>query len=158
MKCWHSCNGAMCSQPLLKVRQITWNCPPEKWVQVLFPESESRSVVSDSLRPHGLHIPWNSPGHNTGVGSCSLLPKIFSTQGLNLGLPRCRRILYPVSHQGSPRTLESVAYPFSSSSSWPRNRTRVSCIADRFFPSWATREAHSFQKCKAKIKPHHCFN
>ena len=36
-------------------------------------ESESRSVVSDSLRPHRLHSPWNSPGQNTGVGSLSLL-------------------------------------------------------------------------------------
>ena len=30
--------------------------------------SESRSVVSDSLRPHGLYSPWNSPGQNTGMG------------------------------------------------------------------------------------------
>ena len=30
--------------------------------------SEIRSVVSDSLRPHGLYSPWNSPGQNTGVG------------------------------------------------------------------------------------------
>ena len=27
------------------------------------------SVMSDSLRPHGLYSPWNSPGQNTGVGS-----------------------------------------------------------------------------------------
>ena len=31
-------------------------------------ESESHSVVSDSLQPHGLYSPWNSPGQNTGVG------------------------------------------------------------------------------------------
>ena len=36
-------------------------------------ESESRSVVSDSLRPHGLYSPWSSAGQNTGVGSLSLL-------------------------------------------------------------------------------------
>ena len=36
-------------------------------------ESESHSVVSDSLQPHGLCSPWNSPGQNTGVGSLSLL-------------------------------------------------------------------------------------
>ena len=29
--------------------------------------------MSDSLRPHGLSGPWNSPGQNTGVGSLSLL-------------------------------------------------------------------------------------
>ena len=35
-------------------------------------EIESRSVISDTLQPHGLYSPWNSPGQNTGVGSCSL--------------------------------------------------------------------------------------
>ena len=65
-------------------------------------ESESGSVVSDSLGPHGLYSPWNSPGQNTGVGSLSLLQGIFSTQELNSGLPHCRRILYQLSHQGSP--------------------------------------------------------
>ena len=34
-------------------------------------ESESRSVVSDSLQPHGVYSPWNSPGQNTGVGPFS---------------------------------------------------------------------------------------
>ena len=54
-------------------------------------ESESYSVVSDSLRPHGLYSPWNSPGQNTGVGSLSLLQRIFPTQGLNSGLPNAGR-------------------------------------------------------------------
>ena len=63
--------------------------------------SESPSVVSDSLWPHGLYSPWNSPGQNTGVGSCSLLQEIFPTQGLNLGLLHCRWILYQLSHKGN---------------------------------------------------------
>ena len=37
--------------------------------------------MSDSLRPHGLYSPWDSPGQNTGVGSRSLLQGIFPTQG-----------------------------------------------------------------------------
>ena len=61
-------------------------------------ESESRSVMSNSLRPHGLYSPWNSPGHNTGVDSCSLLQGIFPTQGWNPGLLHCRQILYQLSH------------------------------------------------------------
>ena len=69
-------------------------------------ESENCSVVSDSLRPHGLYSSWNSPGQNTGVGTLSLLQGSFPTQGLNPGLPHCRRILYQLSHKGSPRTLE----------------------------------------------------
>ena len=36
-------------------------------------ESESHSVLSNSLQPHGLYSPWNSSGQNTGVGSLSLL-------------------------------------------------------------------------------------
>ena len=44
----------------------------------------------------------NSPGKNTGVGSHSLLRGIFPTQGLNLGLPHHRQVLYHLSHQGSP--------------------------------------------------------
>ena len=96
-------------------------------------ESESCSVVCDSLQPHGLYSPQNSPGQNTGVGSCSLLQRIFPTQGSNPGLPQCGQILYQLSHKGSPRILEWVAYAFSSGSSQPRNRTRVSCIAGGFF-------------------------
>ena len=61
--------------------------------------SESRSVVSDSLQPHRLYSPWNSPGQNTGVGSLSLLQGIFPTQGSNPGLPQCRRILCQLSHR-----------------------------------------------------------
>ena len=62
-------------------------------------ESESCSVMSDSLQPHGLYSPWNSPGQNTGVGCLSLLQGIFPTQGLNPGLLNCRRILHQLSYQ-----------------------------------------------------------
>ena len=55
--------------------------------------------------------------------------------------PALQRILYKLNHKGSPRILEWVAYPFSSGYSWPRNQTRVSCIAGRFFTNWAIREA-----------------
>ena len=68
---------------------------------------------------------------------------IFPTWGSNLGLPHCRWILYYLSHQGSPRILELVAYPFSRESSWPRNQTRVSCIAGGFFTTRATKKAQS---------------
>ena len=99
-------------------------------------------MVSDPLRPHGLYSPWNSLGQNTGVGSLSLLQGIFPAQGLNPNLLHCRQILYQLSHQGSPRTLEWVAYPFSSGSIWPRNQTGISCIAaGGFFTNWAIRGA-----------------
>ena len=104
-------------------------------------ESESCSVMSISLLPHGLYSPWNSLGQNTGVGSHSLLQGIFPTQGSNPTLPLCRWILYQLNHKGSPRILEWVAYPFSSRSFQPRNQTGVPCIAGRFFTTWATRKA-----------------
>ena len=65
-------------------------------------ESESRSVLSYSLRPHGLYTPWNSSSQNTGVGSLSLLQGTFPTQESNPDLPHCRQILYQLSHKGSP--------------------------------------------------------
>ena len=62
----------------------------ETWqMSVLWPKSEcesiSHSVMSDSLRPHGLLCPWDSPAKNTGVGCHSLLQGIFPIQGSNLG-------------------------------------------------------------------------
>ena len=56
------------------------------------------------------------------MGSLSLLQGLFPTQGLNPDLPHCRQIVHQLSHKGSPRILEWVAYPFSSRSSRPRNK------------------------------------
>ena len=42
--------------------------------------------------------------------------------------PLCRRILYCLSHQGSPRILEWVAYPFSRGSFQPRNQTSMQIL------------------------------
>ena len=146
---------------------------------ILVLSCESHIVMSNSLQPLGLYSPWNSPSQNTGVGSLSLLQRIFPeikprshtlqvdtwpakpqrkprntgvgslcllqqifpTQGMNPGLPHCRLILYQLSHKGSPRILEWVAYPFSSGSAQPRNQTEVSWIAGGFFNNWAIREA-----------------
>ena len=136
---WHVCNR----QSSTEVKYLTlkvW-AKANKHIHILM-WSESHSVVPDSLRPHGLYSPWNSPGQNTGVSSLSLLQGIFPTQGSNPGFPHCRRILYQLSYKGSPRILEYVTCPFSSGFSWPRNQTRVSCIADGFFTNWAIRKAH----------------
>ena len=72
--------------------------------------SESYSVVSNSLQPHGLYSPWNSPGQNTGMGSLSFLQGIFPTQGSNPGLLHCRWILYQLSHKGSLSSLMNLNY------------------------------------------------
>ena len=84
------------------------------------------------------------PGKNTEMRCHALLQGIFPTQGSNPGLPHCRQILHQMSHQGSPRILEWVAYPFSSRSSQPTNQTGVSCIAGGFFTNLAIKEAHRY--------------
>ena len=118
----------------------------------------SHSVVSNSSRtvahpigcsPRRSSVSGDSPGKNTGVGCHTLLQGIFLTEGLNPGFPHWRQILYHLNHQGSLRILEWVAYPFSRGSSWPRNRTRVSCIAGGFFTSWAIRKP-KWRTCLAK--------
>ena len=48
-------------------------------------------------------------------------------------LLHCGQVRYSLSHQGSPRTLRQVAYPFSRGSSRPRNGTRVSYVAGGLF-------------------------
>ena len=75
-----------------------------KWYES---DCASHSVMSDSLRPHGLYSPWKSLGQNTGVDSHSFLQGIFPTQGSNTGLFRCRHILYQLSHKESPQRYES---------------------------------------------------
>ena len=90
----------------------------------------SPALQADSLQSE----PPGKP-KNTGVGSLSLLQGIFPTQGSNPGLPHCKQILYPLSHQGSPRILEWVAYPFSRGTFQPRDQTQVLCIAGGFFTS-----------------------
>ena len=72
----------------------------------------SHSVVSDTLRPHGLRPPGSSgdsPGKNTGVG--------------------CHALSRGPFHRRDPTQV-----------SQPRDQTQVSCIASRFFIVWATRE------------------
>ena len=103
----------------------------------------SRSVVSNSLQPMDCNTPGpsahgDSPGKNARDGCHALLQRIFPTQGSSPGLLHYKQILYRLSHQGSPRILEWVAYTFSRGRSWPGNQTGLSCIADGVFINWAT--------------------
>ena len=88
---------------------FTFQCGPlpcftpslSHWGQLLVKVKVTKS--SPTLwNPMDYINPWNSPGKNTGVGSLSLLQGNFPTQGLKPGLPHCRRILYQLSHKGSP--------------------------------------------------------
>ena len=68
-------------------------------------------VFSGKRIKRGLYL------HYDGTRSNADLQGIFPNQGSDLGLPQCRQILYHLSHQGSSRILEWVAYPFSRGSS-----------------------------------------
>ena len=77
-------------------------------------ESESRSVVSDFLQPHGLYSPWNFPGQNTGVGRVFPFPGDLPNPGTEPGSPTFHGIL-------QARILEWVDVPFSRGSSQLRD-------------------------------------
>ena len=90
------------------VKQASWNQTCLYFQQCCVFHSTSKrplivelvtSVISDSLRSHGLvahQVPlsMDSPGNSTRVGWHSSLQGIFPTQGSNLGLLHCRQILY----------------------------------------------------------------
>ena len=126
--------------------QTAWHQIPTLWLTQYVVVVFSCWIASYSLWPHGLWpirllCPWDFPDKNTGVVGCALLQGIFPNQGSNPGLLHYRQSLYHLSHQGSPKIMECVTYPFSRGNARPRKRTGVSCIAGRFFTSWATMEA-----------------
>ena len=78
------------------------------YVPVLCLVAQSCPTLCDPLACNlpGSSVHGDSPGKNTEVGCHAILQGIFPTQGLDPGLLNCRRILYCLSHQGSP--LKSV--------------------------------------------------
>ena len=93
-------------------QQFSIECYPVTYIKSFLKMkevSENHSVISDSLQPHVLYSPQNSPGQNTGADSHSLLQGIVPTQGSNPGLPHCRQILYQLSHRGSPQLFLVVS-------------------------------------------------
>ena len=71
------------------------------------------------------------PGYWSGLPFS--FPGDLPNPGIEPRSPALQADSLPAEPRGSPRILEWVAYPFSSGSSRPRNRTRVSCIAGGFF-------------------------
>ena len=102
--------ASCCTVPLYFLRYCTVRLQEFIFLCFVFSVLKVKVLVAQpclTLQPHGLQTarlfcPWNSPDKNTGVGSHSLLQRIFLTQGSNLGLLHCRQILYSLSHQGSP--------------------------------------------------------
>ena len=125
-------------------RYMSWFGLLDHMCYAVLSVTQSHPTLCDpwDCSPPGSSVHEDSLGKNTGLGCHALLQEIFPTQGSNSGLLHCRQILQRLSHQESPRILEWVAYSFHRGSSQARNQTGVSCIADRFFTSWVTREVH----------------
>ena len=82
---------------------------PNPGIEPRSPTLQANALPSELPgKPHGLYTTLNpnpnpnSPSQNTGVGSLSLLQRIFPTQGSNPGLLHCKQILYQLNHPGSP--------------------------------------------------------
>ena len=138
-------HGALCPVRDSTVFPNYFICKLFSWI-----ESESRSVVSSSLWPHGLSV--------LGVLWARILEWVafpfsrgsFPTQRSNPGLPHCRWILYQLSQKGSPRILEWLAFPFSMGSSQSRKSNWGLLYCRRIPYNWAIREAHRWIKCPYK--------
>ena len=102
------CRWGDCYSEMLRGLRASWDSNP----QSLSLMSESHSVMSDSLGPHGLKptrllCPWISPGQRlewvaVPFSRGSSQPK---DQGSNPSLLHSRRIIYHLSHQGSLTTI-----------------------------------------------------
>ena len=93
----HSCSNTHQLYNLEKI--ISFIC-----FLVCISESESRSVVSDSLQTCGLHSPWNSPGQNTGVGRQPFpSPGDLLNSGMEPRTPTQQADSLPAEPQGKPK-------------------------------------------------------
>ena len=81
---------------ILQARILEWVAFP--FSRGIFPTQVSHTVGRLFTEPQG-------KSKSTGVGSLSLLQWIFLTQESNWGVLHCRRILYQLSYQGSPRIM-----------------------------------------------------
>ena len=70
--------------------------------------SESHSVMSDSLRPHGLYSSWDSPGQNNGVGSHSLLRGNLPNPGTEPRSPTLQADSLPAEPSGNHISLSNL--------------------------------------------------
>ena len=132
----HFSEGLIYATSLLRKSYVsTCFClPKEIWRGFLLLQKKCKMKIAFSICfIAGITEAPRTPSQESGTSrqeywsSHFLLQGVFPIQGSNPGLPHCRRILYHLSHQGSPRILEWAAYPFS------RDWIRVSCIAGGFF-------------------------
>ena len=129
-----------------------WDLRTRKWIKLQVPPSsrEDRQKVTlmnkdkysidlcstchRNVEEGAVEFTWIWASHVAQFSSVQLLscvqlsvtPRDLPNPGIEPRSPACRQIPYQLSHKGSLITLEWIAYPFSSGSFWPRNKTRVS--------------------------------
>ena len=79
----------------------------KRWFYLIFSLEVKWNLIScvQLFATHSMSMVFSRPEYWSGW------PFPFPGNLSNSGLPHCRQILYQLSHQGSPRTLERVAYP-----------------------------------------------
>ena len=143
--CLTLCDPTDCSPPgssvhgILQARIVEWAAIP-----FCRGSSQPRDQTHVSCTEGRFFTIWasrrvDSLGYDSAIKNKELMPSTAPWMDLETVTPCV--ILYQLSHQGSPRTLEWVAFPFSRGSSQSRNQIQVSYIVGGFFTSWATREA-----------------
>ena len=112
-----------------RVRSLGWEDPLEKEMAI-----HSRTIA--------WKIPWTEePGRLQSTGSQRVGHNWATSLHFTSWWTLCNPMVYTVHGILQARILEWVAFPFSRGSSWPRNQTRISCIAGGFFTNWAITEA-----------------
>ena len=106
----------------------------------------TRCYPRDCSPPGRLLCPWRFSQQEYWSGLPCSPPGDLPNPGIKPRSPTMQADSLLLEPPGKSKNTEWVAYPFSRGSSWPRNRTGVSCIAGRFFTSWATREALGLNK------------
>ena len=96
--------GRMFAFSFNDTQYISQNISLYFWI-ILFSWAPNLFLQLPSVYPH-LEVPWKVKDAQSCPTLCDpLLQGIFTNQESNQGLLHCRRILYQLSYQGSPRNL-----------------------------------------------------
>ena len=121
--------------------QRTACCKAKQMVSVKW----SCSVVSDSVTPWTVahqappSVGFSRQEYLSGLPCPS--PGDLPNPGIEPRSPAVQVDSLPSEPPAKPMNTGVGSPSLLQGSSWPRNQTGVSCIAGRFFTSWATREA-----------------